>query len=125
MMNISFKTFLKGMVERGWPPDQLDVKVGVDTICSGVTEITVESMSNLKYEKIRIERLEDEPWRPDAVLVTYILNLVNEDRPYRSWAFKKAIRFWKDEEGWSTDSAGNPPPQIVVDAFESLRLVGT
>ena len=122
MINISFKKFLKEMVARGWAPDELELRVGVDTICPDVTEITVESMTNTSYERVRIERTDEEAWNPDNLLVTYILNLPKVSNNNRTWSYKQSTRFFRDTTGWSTDTNGNPPPKIVIDAVHSLSL---
>lgn len=122
MINISFKKFLKEMVALGWSPDELDLRVGVDTICPDVTEITVESMTNTSHERVRIERTDEEAWNPDNLLVTYILNLPKVSNNNRTWSYKQSNRFFRDSDGWSTDANGNPPPKIVKDAVHSLGL---
>ena len=119
MINISFKKFLKEMVALGWPPDELDLRVGVDTICPDVAEITVEHLTNTSYERVRIERTDEEAWNPNNLLATYILNLPNNNK---GWSYKQSVRFFRDSDGWSTDTNGNPPPKIVTDVVHSLGL---
>jgi len=122
MINISFKKFLKEMVARGWSPDELDLRVGVDTICPNVTEITVESMTNTSYERVRIESTDEEAWNPDNLLATYILNLPKVSSNSKTWSYKQSVRFFRDTDGWSTDADGRPPPKIVTDVVHSLGL---
>lgn len=120
MFSISYKNFMKEMVEKGWDPDQLDLQIGIESTGENSVDITAVLHSTNMIEKVRIEYVMNE-WMHDSFKLIHITNMIERNGDQVFVRYKGTdIFWWEKRTGWSSGNDGLPMtkfPQNVGDHF--------